>query len=312
MKIQELLVELTSRANDFEHFKNRVKVAAKLCQGMGNHPLIFRAFFPEDGRETLLLKVQNQEGEKNRFLTKSGRGQMAQDDILSALNLKNPTFTTMIPPTGPREFHGYAHIFIPIGDHTPWWSPSVRDLGGRDAIDQDGTASKMQLKITGPVLNRSIEPGETDKWINTYQHAWPTERTNHELIFDCEEYYLLNLESLFNKFAGKEYKEYVTGYSHKSKKVNSILTKFDPLAFTKLTSYPQIADFLLKTLEPGGYLYWWENVMPKRKEDEARRAILISKIEQAWHDGGAMNNPKSRKEIADELGIPTNEYGGVL
>jgi len=311
MKIQELLVELTSRANDFEHFKNRVMLAAKLCQGMGNRPLIYRAFFPQDARETLLLKVQNQEGEKNRFLTKTGMGRAGQDAILHILGIKNPTFTTMKSPTGPREFHGYAHIFIPIGDHTPWWSWSVRDLGGQHAFDRDGNDLYVGSVGDGATITGAMAD-EAEKWASTYQHAWPTESTKHELIFDCEEYYLLNIESLFNRFAGKEYKDYVKGYSHRDNKVNSILTKFDPIAFTKLTSYPQIADFLLKTLEPGGYLYWWEHELPKKKENEARRAVLISKIEQAWQAGGAMNNPKSRKEIAQDLGIPTNEYGGVL
>ena len=311
MKIADLLVELTSRANDFEHFKNRIKLAARLCQSMGKHPLIYRAFRPADNRETLLLKVQNQEGEKNRFLTKTGVGRRGQDAILSALGIKNPTFTTMAPPYSPLEFHGYSHIFIPIGDHTPWWSWTVKDLGGQDVVDNDGNDLKID-RGEGNTITTGVMLDDAEKWASTYQHAWPAEFTRNELIFDCEAYYLLNIESLFNRFAGKEYKEYIKGYHPRDSKVNTPFVKFDPIAFTKLTSYPQIADFLLKTLEPGGYLYWWEHELPKKKADEARIEALASKIRQAWHEGGAMKNPKSMKEIADELGIPANEYGRPL
>jgi hypothetical protein len=311
MRASEFLPEAVSRATDIEHFKNRIKVAAKLCQGMGDHPLVFRDFVSGLGAETLLLKVQNQEGEKSRSRTKSGMGADSQAAILGLLKISNPTFCYLKPPHGTKGFHGYSHIFIPIGDHTPWWSPNVQDLGGEDVVDEKGNTVDLGRTVAG-----GRRPGwmakDAGKWADTYHHAWPKQMTESELIFDCPEYYLLNLESFFNKFSGPEYKKFITGYGSRDNKVNSTFARFDPAAFTKLTSYSQIAAFLEKSLAPGGYLDWFENVLPKKKADEQRKWALYQKIEDEWKKGGGFKNPKSQKEVAQDLGIPVNSAGSPL
>jgi len=264
------LTETISVANQIDHFKNRIKLAARLCDKVGNHPLIFRAF-KHNKKDALLVKVDNSD---TMFAgIKGGIGKRGQDAILTHLNIKKPTFTTMTPPDNVYSFFGRSFIFIPVGDVIPHWSPKVEDLGGQKIIGSDEERHIMNNN-SGAMLDAA------EKWAETYKHTWPNQYMKNELIFDCEVYYLLELEQFFSKFAGREHK---TSLAPKAK--FDTFRKIQDDAFKKIKTYSDLSWFLKNTaLE---YIDWFENVLPKKKAAEAAEAAERERIrkeaEDAWY-----------------------------
>jgi hypothetical protein len=74
------------------------------------------------------------------------------------------------------------------------------------------------------------------KVASTYVHAWPRTMTDHELIFDCDTYYLLNLEAFFNQVAGDEFKGAIN--------TSSSAPAFNPAVFNQLKTYNDVAKYL--------------------------------------------------------------------
>jgi hypothetical protein len=172
MRSREFLPELINRADDIEHFKNRIKVAAQLCERIGDHPLIFRAF-KHRVSEVLLLKVDNSD---TMFAgIKGGIGKRGQDAILSLLDIKMPVFAQMTPHDNVFQFHGRAGIFIPVDDVTPYWSPRIIDLGGQTLVYSSEEERMIMQNNSGAMLD------DAEKWAATYVHAWPTEFIKNEL-----------------------------------------------------------------------------------------------------------------------------------
>ena len=251
MRASEFVTELVSRADKLDHFKNRIAVAAKLCEKLGDQPLVYRAF-SHNNAMTLLAKIDNSDI-KNPQARKGGVGAKNQMAILQQLEIQYPVFCRMTPPSSTRGFHGLESIFIPIGDVTPYWSPRIRDLGGIDYVRDSGEYHQSHVPVPGmPGVTRG-NPGEldqTERWVKTYQHAWPNATTDHELIFDCASYYLLDMEVFFTKFAGKELKGMIDTKSRSSWK------PINPEAFNKLKTYSNVAWYLNNTAM--SYLNWWE------------------------------------------------------
>ena len=135
-----------------------------------------------------------------------------------------------------------------------------------------------------------------DKYAATYKHEWPSEFTKHEIIFDADTYYLLEMESFLTKFAGKEFKSKIDVKSHR------IFKRIDASVWDHVKTYTDVANFLTTTAP--SYLDWWEFELPKIKADEERRSALYLKIHDEWVKGGGFTNPKRQEEIAKELGIP--------
>ena len=277
MRAKEFLSELINRADDIEHFKNRIKVAAQLCERIGNHPLLFRAF-KHRVSEVLLLKVDNSDTQFAGI--KGGMGKRGQDAILSLLDIKYPVFTQMTPHTDIFQFHGRAGIFIPVDDVTPYWSPRIVDLGGQKLSDPSEEERLRMQNNTGAMVD------EAEKWAATYVHAWPTEFINNELIFDCNTYYQLDLEQFFTKFAGKENKTLIA-------KKDGPFRKIDPKAFEKLKTYKDVAWYLNNTAL--SYIDWYQNELPKiRAADskaEAERDAIRRQAEAEWEKNGQRFKP---------------------
>ena len=263
MRASEFVTELVSRADKLDHFKNRIAVAAKLCEKLGDQPLVYRAF-SHNNAMTLLAKIDNSDI-KNPQARKGGVGAKNQMAILQQLEIQYPVFCRMTPPSSARGFHGLESIFIPIGDVTPYWSPRIRDLGGIDYVRDSGEYHQSHVPVPGmPGVTRG-NPGEldqTERWVKTYQHAWPNATTDHELIFDCASYYLLDMEVFFTKFAGKELKGMIDTKSRSSWK------PINPEAFNKLKTYSNVAWYLNNTAM--SYLNWWETKNLEKPVDANR------------------------------------------
>ena len=296
LKKTEDLSEAVSRADELGHFRNRIALAARLCTALGDRPLIFRAMthkLTNTKGGTLLAKVDHSDI-KDTQNRKGGMNYEAQYLILQKLGIQHPTFTTLQPPYDAREFHGKAHIFIPLNDNPPWWSPRVKDLGGADIIDDNGQPYDGK-QPNGSTLTHWMVP-YVDKYAATYKHEWPSEFTKHEIIFDADTYYLLEMESFLTKFAGKEFKSKIDVKSHR------IFKRIDASVWDHVKTYTDVANFLTTTAP--SYLDWWEFELPKIKADEERRSALYLKIHDEWVKGGGFTNPKRQEEIAKELGIP--------
>ena len=268
MRAKEFISELVSRANKLDHFKNRIALAAKLCEKLGDQPLVYRAF-SHNNAMTLLAKIDNSDIE-NPQARKGGVGAKNQMAILRQLEIQYPVFCRMTPPSSARGFHGLESIFIPIGDVTPYWSPRIRDLGGIDYVRDSGEYHQSHVPVPGmPGVTRG-NPGEldqTERWVKTYQHAWPNATTDHELIFDCASYYLLDMEVFFTKFAGKELKGMIDTKSRSSWK------PINPEAFNKLKTYSNVAWYLNNTAM--SYLNWWETKDLEKPVDANRNTQTL-------------------------------------
>jgi len=295
MRASEFVTELVSRANKLDHFKNRIAVAAKLCEKLGDQPLVYRAF-SHNNAMTLLAKIDNSDIE-NPQARKGGVGAKNQMAILRQLEIQYPVFCRMTPPSSARGFHGLESIFIPIGDVTPYWSPRIRDLGGIDYVRDSGEYHQSHVPVPGmPGVTRG-NPGEldqTERWVKTYQHAWPNATTDHELIFDCASYYLLDMEVFFTKFAGKELKGMIDTKSRSSWK------PINPEAFNKLKTYSNVAWYLNNTAM--SYLNWWETKNLEKPVDANRNTQGGESIE---HENFADGKKPGRKGLAKRSGVNT-------
>jgi hypothetical protein len=285
MKINELLTELVTRADDIGHFRNRIAMAAKLCTALGNRPLIFRAMTHDlinTKGGTLLAKVDHSDV-KNPQNRKGGGGYRSQLMILQKLGIQHPTFTTMTPPYDAREFHGKSHIFIPLNDNPPWWSPRVQDLGGSRVIDDNGNVYRGEVPGKPNAHYVGWMEKEVDKWSSTYIHEWPKQYTTHEIIFDTDTYYLLEMESFLTKFAGKEFKNKIEKPTNR----RELFKKIDPTVWDQVKTYNDVGQFLTTTAP--AYLDWWEFELPKIKAEEERKSELYWKIRQEWEKGGGFD-----------------------
>lgn len=216
MKIKQI-VEAEHRAQTTEHLKNRINVAANLCDSMGDYPLLFRDFHTATPGYTVLAKITNSHRGTN---IKAGVSGQAQQEILNYLNIKNPVFTKMIKPTSNRGPFGASHIFVPTQGAQSYYSTKIADLGSaKDLI------------------------GRTKEIAQTYQKGLPTNYTNHEIIFDCSQYYLINIQAFLKDFAGNVNKEFI-----EKSKYSNVPLKIDTTVFdVNISNYSQLSWYLRNT-----------------------------------------------------------------
>ena len=173
MRASELIteqgvVEAENRANTVEHLLNRINVAAKLCDPMGDHPLLFRDFKVKVQGNTVLNKISN-DYLRGPYNVLAGPAGAKQWQLLELLDIKYPVFTKMIRPDSNRGPFGDAHIFIPPSGSQVRWSPRVKDFGSQRLAEE--------LKINPELFNARIS--------NYNQLAWYLRNTATKFL----EYY---------------------------------------------------------------------------------------------------------------------------
>jgi hypothetical protein len=222
MKINEI-TEAVHRAQTTEHLINRINVAAKLCDTMGDYSLLFRDFQTNDPSYTVLAKVTN----TIKGGVKSGQTGYAQTEILDHLGIEYPVFTKMIKPTSNRGPFGASNIFLPPAGAKSFWSPKIKDIGSQQVAE-----------------DREDWGGERAKQLaSTYKPGLPSGYTDHEIIFDCDQYYLINIQAFLKDFAGQANKEFI-----EKNKYTNVPLKIDPAIFdTHISNYTQLAWYLRNT-----------------------------------------------------------------
>lgn len=259
MKIIEVIKidELVTRATTTDHLINRLNVAARLCDELGDAPLMFREFRTGMNYETVLAKVINRNDTESRTLqhVKGGVGKNGQIAILTKLGIENPVFTKMSPPDNTFGFHGDPHIFIPPPNTRAMWSPEIQDLGGQRLSG----GKEIGRTLDGSLVTGVMAKG-ADEWVKTYVEGVPEQFTDHEVIFDCEYYYLLNIQSFLHRFSGRDNKFSLTSSAGFYKKI-------DPEVWSKrVRTYTDVANFLRNN--GVSYVQWYQqNVENKPRGD---------------------------------------------
>jgi len=204
MKISDILNETVSFATEIQHLKLRANIVADLCEKLGTYPLIYRAFNAR-GPKSPIIKVINDSAAK--YVAKGGAsGKMTE--IFKKLNIQNPVFCTMEIPTTIFEFHGRARIFIPPANYKVFWSPVVIDLGGNHCSGE--YAEKYGMVQTGKgSYELTYDRRVGVELSHTYKEGLPKKYVENELIFDCEEYYLIDIGDFILRFAGKKAKDLI-------------------------------------------------------------------------------------------------------
>jgi hypothetical protein len=86
-------------------------------------------------------------------------------------------------------------------------------------------------------------PEQVSQLAATYKQGLPTKYTDHEIIFDCDQYYLINIQAFLKQFAGRANREFLE-YSRYS----NVRLKIDPAVFdTRISNYSELAWYLRNT-----------------------------------------------------------------
>ena len=258
MKLREITEDILG-VNDTQHAIERVKVAADLCNEMGNDPIIYRAIKIARYRtraEQLIQKVNNPPG-------KGVMGNMMnpiQVAVFKGLDIKSPAQATTIAPSSTSSYFGTNHIMIPSSDFTAYWNPDIDDLGGFKGYDPQ---YQRGAGPSGGTLSRREAPPEEEmkKILSGYKTGIPTYKEHKgEVIVDTPFYYMLNLEAFLSTFAGKKVKELISIDNRKS---------FAPikaeLLAAKFKTYRDVGWYLAN---PATSMLQW--IADKEKEVEQR------------------------------------------
>lgn len=256
MRIQELV----TRADTIDHLVARAAKVASFIEPIADHPLLFREFRTGINYETLIAKVENvnAEGPRSSKWVKKGSNNR-QAEILDALGLENPVFCKMGIASSTRGFHGDVHIFVPPPGAKAVWSPVVKDLGGNDIVgpDKDKFGSIKDLKNPNTSISGGHERQVGADFAHTYKQGWPTQFTDHEIIFDCPFYYLLNIESFIKKFIGVKNRNIMPDRAPMFKNLDAELFN------AKFKTYGDVAWYLTNTVP--SYLKWYKEKYPMAK-----------------------------------------------
>jgi hypothetical protein len=191
---------------------------------MADYPLLFRDFHTATPGFTVLAKITNSHRGTE---IKAGQAGRAQAEILEQLGVEHPVFTKMSRPNSSRGPFGDSHIFLPPKGSASYWSPKIVDIGSQQvAEDAEDWSGKRAQEIA-----------------KTYHKGLPPDYTDHEIIFDCPQYYLINVQAFLKDFAGKVNKEFI----EKSKYSNVPLTIDTAVFDVHLNNYSQLAWYLRNT-----------------------------------------------------------------
>ncbi len=254
MKIYEV-TEAVKPVNDTDHAIERVKVAAKLCENIGNTPIMYRMFSDNKrkGIYNLMIKVNNEGGERKGV---KGNHNPFQQQIFTGLKLKNPTQVLTTTPNKVRGFHGTNYIMIPSSDFKAVWNPDIPDLGGFE-----GYNDKYKAQDPGGGLRRTtMRPDDYDyseevnRALAGYKEGVPSQSEwNGEIIVDTPFYYMLNLQDFLQKYAGKKSRELVNASQKRWPDYGTIKKE---LLQAKFKTYRDVAWYLKNPTM--NFLNWWK------------------------------------------------------
>lgn len=207
MKIVEV-VEDVKFVNDTDHAIERVKVAAEMCNELGNTPILYRMFKGGEssgrGAKNLMIKVDNT-GRKGV----KGNTNIFQKQIFDALQISNPTQALVSAPDNITGFHGTNFIMIPSSDFKAYWNPEIPDLGSFYGYKPE--YQKKDGKSRERPLDYDVTE-EVERAVAGYKQGVPgASEWDGEIIVDTAFYYMLNLHEFLSKYAGKKSQELVRG-----------------------------------------------------------------------------------------------------
>lgn len=273
MKINEITEKITF-INNTDHAIERVKVAAKICNKLGNTPLLYRMFEGGErsharGAFNLMVKIDNKSGERKGV--KGDSSNFFQKKIFDGLDVKHPTQAKVSVPERIRGFHGTNFIMVPGGDYEVYWNPEIEDLGSFEGynekykrIDKGGGLSS---KLVRPANYDASE--EVERALAGYKQGIPSpSEWDGEVIIDTPFYYMLNLHEFLSKYAGKKSKELVKGKPRDSKAKaldREYGTIKKDLLQEKFKTYSDLGWYLSNPTM--NFLNWWKE---KEQENSAK------------------------------------------
>lgn len=214
MKMNEITEKVTF-VNDTDHAIERVKVAAEMCNQLGNTPILYRMFRGGESRgrgaTNLMIKVNNEGGERKGV---KGNDSFFQYKIFNGLGVQHPTQALVNTPGNISGFHGTNFIMIPGGKFKAYWNPEIRDLGSfegyNDKYKPRDTGRGGRTTLVRPEDYDGSE--EVNRAVAGYKQGIPSQNEwNGEVIVDTSFYYMLNLHEFLSKYAGKKTQELVKG-----------------------------------------------------------------------------------------------------
>jgi hypothetical protein len=287
--------------NDTDHAIERVKLAAKMCEKLGNTPILYRMFQGGDGRRNvynMMIKVDNsgRKGVKGDHLP-------FQRKIFDALKVKNPTQALTATPSNVKGFHGTNYIMIPSGDMKAMWNSEIRDLGGFEGYNK-----KYGRKDTGGGGSRTIAhpknydwSKEVNKAVKGYKKGVPSQSIwQGEIIVDTPYYYMLNLQDFLQKYTGKKSKELVNvPFDNRARSKPGFGDIKKELLQAKFKTYRDIAWYLKNPAL--NYLKWFkEKEQLKLQKTEGRE---MKEETMTTADAGI---PQDTKNMGPRKRLPTN------
>jgi hypothetical protein len=264
MKIYEI-TEKVAFVNDTNHAIERVKVAAKMCNDLGDTPILYRMFRGGESRGrgaiNLMIKINNDSGERKGV---KGNHSYFQQKIFDGLGVQHPTQALVTTPGNISGFHGTNFIMIPSSNFKAYWNPEIPDLGSFEGYNDkykpkdDGFGGRTTLMR--PDDYDSTE--EVKRAIDGYKQGIPSQNEwNGEVIVDTPFYYMLNLQEFLQKYAGKKNQELVNAPRFARQKGPEYGEIKKELLQTKLKTYRDVGWYLSNPTM--NFLKWW-----KEKESE--------------------------------------------
>lgn len=259
MKINDI-TEKVAFVNDTDHAIERVKVAAKMCNDLGNTPILYRMFSGGESRSrgaaNLMIKVNNDSGERKGV---KGNHQYFQQKIFDSLGVQHPTQALVTTPDNISGFHGTNFIMIPGGNFKAYWNPEIPDLGSFDGYNEkykpkdDGAGGRKTL-----MRPDDYDPTEeVNRAVKGYRKGIPSQREwDGEVIVDTPFYYMLNLQEFLQKYAGKKNKELVNAPRSARQKGPDYGKIKKELLQTKLKTYRDVGWYLSNPTM--NFLKWWK------------------------------------------------------
>lgn len=234
--IDQSVKEQISLTKDTDHLINRIKLAAKLCDKLGDKPLLFRQFRHKEIGQKLIVKVINH-GEKNKI--KGGINKDEQIKLFDALGVQKPIFCTLDAPGGLEGMHGMSNIVVPPDDFKLYYSDVVVDFGANIVKNENYDQAE---RITA------------DKFVHTYKTGWPEKSSlekNHEIILDCDFYYLLDIKSFLVGYFGIGARDMIIKrHADRPELPVSTFANLNRLLFSeKIKTYRDVSVYLTQIVE---------------------------------------------------------------
>ena len=267
MKVNEITEKVTF-INDTDHAIERVKVAAEMCNKLGNTPILYRMFEGGESRSrgatNLMIKVNNEGGERKGV---KGNHSFFQQKIFDGLGVQHPTQALVTTPDNISGFHGTNFIMIPGGKFKAYWNPEILDLGSfegyNDKYKPKDLGGGARTTLSRPTDYDASE--EVNRALAGYKQGIPSQSEwDGEVIVDTPFYYMLNLQEFLSKYAGKKSKELINLPSDRRAMRDPEYGKIkQELLQARFKTYKDVAWYLSNPTM--NFLNWW-----KEKEQEGK------------------------------------------